>query len=102
MNRWTASLVSILCLSLVVGNATADAPKVELVIGNQATSLEKLAAEDIAADLKKIYGAQVTISTMVSDGAAHLIFVGRPESLPIIQENVKGNGRTSMNKIISC
>ncbi len=88
MNRWNASLISMLCLFLVVCGLRAEAPKVELVIGSQATSLEKLAAADIAADLKKIYDAQVTISTTASDDAGHVLFVGRPESLPIIQENV--------------
>lgn len=88
MNRWIASLVPMLCLSLVVSNASAEAQKVEIVVGSQATSLEKLAAADIATDLKKIYDAQVTISAIVSDSAEHLIFVGRPESLPIVQENV--------------
>ena len=69
MNRWIASLVSMLCLSLVVCDARAEAPKVDLVIGSQAMSLEQLAAADIAADLKKIYDAQVTISTRASDSA---------------------------------
>ena len=88
MNRRIASLVAMLCLSLVVCNTRAETPKVNLVVGSQATSLEKLAAADIAADLKKIYDAQVTVSTTASDGAEQLIFVGRPESLPIIQEHV--------------
>ena len=87
MNRWIASLVSTLCLSLIVCGASAEAPKVDLVIGSQAMSLEQLAAADIAADLKKIYDAQVTISTTASDSAEHVIFLGRLESLPIIQEN---------------
>ena len=88
MNRRIASTVLMLCLSLVACDVRAEAPKVDLVIGSQASSLEKLAAADIAADLKKIYDAQVTVSTTVSDSADHFIFVGTPESLPIIQENV--------------
>lgn len=93
MNLRSACLVPLLCLSLVgacvcASDLKAQAPKVDLIVGSQATSLEKLAAADIATDLKKIYDAQVTISATPSDAAEHLIFVGTPETLSIIKENV--------------
>jgi len=83
-----ASSKLILCLSLVVSRAFAEAPKVDLVIGANASSLEKQAAAEIAADLKKIYEAEVIISTAAPDGAEHVIFVGRPESISVTKENV--------------
>ena len=53
MRVWRASLELILCLPLVVGSASAAAPKVDLVISGEASSLEKQAAAEIAADLQK-------------------------------------------------
>ena len=88
MSRWCKCLQLILCLSILACNAWAAAPRVELVIGSEASSLEKQAATEIASDLKKIYDAQVTISTIAAAGAEHIIFVGRPGSIPITNENV--------------
>lgn len=81
-------LAPMICLHLVMGIAWAVPPKVDVIVSGQASPLEKLAASEIAADLKTIYEAQVTISSNVPSGAEHLIFVGRPESLPVIKENV--------------
>jgi hypothetical protein len=60
--------------------ALAAGPRVDIVIGEKAPALEKRAAEDIAADLKKVYDAEVTIATAAPEGAEHVIFVGSPET----------------------
>ncbi|HUP78193.1 MAG TPA: alpha-glucuronidase family glycosyl hydrolase, partial [Pirellula sp.] len=88
MRVWRANLGLILCLPLVIGSASAAAPKVDLVISGEASSLEKHAASEIATVLKTIFEAQVTISSAAPDGAEHLIFVGRPESIPVTKEKV--------------
>lgn len=88
MSVLRTSLLLVLCLHLGVDCASAATPKVDLVVGGAASALEKQAAAEIAEDLKKIYDAQVTVSTAAPVGAEHVIFVGGPESIPVTKENV--------------
>jgi hypothetical protein len=60
--------------------ALAAGPRVDIVIGEKAPALEKRAAEDIAADLKKVYEADVKIATAAPEGAENVIFVGSPKT----------------------
>lgn len=80
-----ALCLTILGLHLVVSSAVAAPPKVDVIVGAQATALEKLAATEIATDLKKIYEAEVTISSTVPLSAENLIFVG---AHPMTKEDV--------------
>ncbi|MGI8982804.1 MAG: alpha-glucuronidase family glycosyl hydrolase [Pirellulaceae bacterium] len=60
--------------------ASAAGPRVDIVIGETAPPLEKRAAEDIAADLKKVYDAEVKIATAAPEDAENVIFIGSLET----------------------
>ena len=81
----------VLSLFLLANAAAAVGPRVDIVIGEKATSLEKQAAQDIAADLKQIYDADVRIETAAPEGAANVIFLGsletNEETKKLIAEN---------------
>ena len=72
--------VTSLLLSAAAQLTQAAGPRVDIVIGDKAPALEKRAAEDIAADLKKVYDAEVKIATAAPEGAENVIFVGSPET----------------------
>jgi hypothetical protein len=70
--RWWLFFACWLCVSLV---AEAAGPKVAIVVGEKASSLERRAAEDVSEVLSRLYQAEVSIGTTVAEGA-HAIFLG--------------------------
>jgi hypothetical protein len=69
----------------------AAGPRVDIVIGEKAPALEKRAAEDIAADLKKVYDAEVKVATAAPGGAENVIFVGSPETNEETKKQISEN-----------
>ncbi|MGC3966667.1 MAG: hypothetical protein QM775_04655 [Pirellulales bacterium] len=63
-------------------SARAAGPKIDIVVGAGAAPLEKLAAEETAAILKKLYEAEAPISTSVPAGDGPLVVVGTQASNP--------------------
>ena len=61
-------------LSLLAG------PRVEIVIGEKAPTLDRLAAEELANQLKRVYEADVKIGSTAPADAPHVIFVGSPDT----------------------
>lgn len=55
-------------------------PRVDIVIGEKAPALEKLAADELASQLKRIYEADVKISSTAPANAEHVLFVGSPDT----------------------
>lgn len=54
--------------------------RVDIVISEKAAALERLAADELAHQLKRVYEADVTIATTAPADARHVIFVGSPET----------------------
>ncbi len=75
-----SSAAGILLLLSIASSLLAAGPRVDIVIGEKAPALEKRAAEDVAADLKKLYDAEVKIATAAPEGADNLIFIGSLET----------------------
>ena len=57
-------------------------PRVEIVIGEKAPALERLAADELSGQLKRVYDADVHIDSKLSVDAPHIIFVGSPNTNP--------------------
>jgi hypothetical protein len=74
--------------------AFAAGPRVDIVIGEKAPPLEKRAAEDIAADLKKVYDAEVKIDTAAPEGAENVIFIGSAETNEQTRKQIAENWPT--------
>lgn len=55
-------------------------PPVELIVGEKAPALEKLAAEELASQLKRVYDADVKIGSIAPANAEHVLFVGSPDT----------------------
>ncbi len=55
-------------------------PRVDIVIGEKAPALERLAADELSSQLKRVYEADVKIGSTVPSDASHVIFVGSPET----------------------
>ncbi len=55
-------------------------PRVEIVIGEKPPALERLAADELANQLQRVYEADVKISSTAPADAPHVIFVGSPDT----------------------
>lgn len=73
------SVIAILLLLSLSLSAFAG-PRVDIVIGEKAPALERLAANELSGQLKRIYEADVKIASIVPDDAPHVIFVGSPDT----------------------
>ena len=72
--------VTLLLFLVAVQIAFAAGPRVDIVIGEKAPALEKRAAEDIAANLRKVYDAEVKIAADAPKDAENVIFVASTKS----------------------
>lgn len=73
--------LSIIFLSVALPESHSFAgPRVEIVIGEKAPALERLAADELSNQLKRVYEADVKINSTVSADAPHVIFVGSPDT----------------------
>ncbi len=55
-------------------------PRVDIVIGEKAPALERLAADELSSQLKRIYEAEVKIGSTAPADAPHVLFVGNPDT----------------------
>jgi hypothetical protein len=76
------TLAWLCCSSLSAG------PHVDLVVGPQAPKLERFAAEELAAQLAKLYGADTAIVDKAPDGDMPLVLIGSPATNPAVKQAV--------------
>lgn len=82
----------ILVAVTLCGTVLADGPHVEVVIGENAPALEEFAAQELAAQLKSLYAADVKILREAPEGAAsNRILVGSPVTNPAIKALAEKN-----------
>lgn len=60
----------------------AAGPTIDIVVGPKADALEKLAADEAAALLKKLYGAEARVGNALPAGGGPVVVVGTPSSNP--------------------
>lgn len=73
-------LLSSIFLSALHPAAAFAGPRVDIVIGEKAPALEKLAADELSSQLKRIYEADVKIGSTAPANAEHVLFVGSPDT----------------------
>ena len=61
-------------------SAVIAGPRVDIVIGEKAPALERLAADELSSQLKRVYEADVKIGSTAPADAPHVIFVGSPDT----------------------
>ncbi len=76
MIRSLMVLVSIFAFA----NVVSAGPRVDIVIGEKAPALERLAADELSDQLKRVYEAEVKIASTAPADATHVIFVGSPDT----------------------
>ena len=74
MKSLVACLIVLSCIPAFAG------PRVDIVIGEKAPALERLAADELSSQLKRVYEAEVKISSTALPDAPHVIFVGSPDT----------------------
>lgn len=79
------ALVWSLCSSLG-STVLSAAPHVDIVVGPRAPKLERFAAEELAGQLKKLYGAEAPVVEKTPAGDAPLVIVGSPTTNPAIKQ----------------
>ncbi len=74
---------------VLFATATAFAgPKIGVVVGPKAPKLEQLAAEELAAQLKELFEAEVAVVDNIPANVEHLILVGSPATNPAVAKAV--------------
>ncbi|MBC7820993.1 MAG: hypothetical protein IAG10_29255 [Planctomycetaceae bacterium] len=74
--------VLVLMLSVALCSEAIAGPRVDIVIGEKAPALERLAADELASQLKRVYEADVKIGSTAPADSPHIIFVGCPDTNP--------------------
>jgi hypothetical protein len=78
-------MIHFILLSIaIVGQAFAAGPKITIVIGNQAPSLERLAAENLNKDFATLFDAETTVQTSLPASPQNVVLLGSPASNPAI------------------
>ena len=88
-----AFLPCLLAATLLGGGSTAAerSPRLEIIVGEKAPELERMAAEELATILGRLLDAKVEVGTKPDDAATALILVGQPATNPLLSEAVGNN-----------
>ncbi len=81
MHRVVLSAMVLLCPAVLF----AAAPRVAVVVGKDAPALDRLAADEVAEHLQRLFAAQVDSVVTIPDDAANLILIGNPETNPAVK-----------------
>jgi hypothetical protein len=81
----TLSFCVVLLAIFIAARSSHAGQRVDVVIGRSPPKLEQFAAEEICAQLDKLYGAEANVSLIVPPGDAPLILVGSPTTNPAIK-----------------
>ena len=76
-NAWPLMFALMLAIS---SSEVIAGPRVDIVIGEKAPALERLAADELANQLKRVYEADVKIGSSASVDTPYVIFVGSPDT----------------------
>ncbi|MDP7206570.1 MAG: hypothetical protein QGH11_13425, partial [Pirellulaceae bacterium] len=79
-------VVSLLLLAVCWPGPAVAADKIAVVIGKGAPPIEIRAGQDLQAQLSRLTGTEVSISTDVPNTATLIFFLGSPATNPAIQE----------------
>ncbi|MBM4071932.1 MAG: hypothetical protein FJ271_23850 [Planctomycetes bacterium] len=66
-------------------------PRVDVVVADDAPKLEKFAAAELAAQLKRLFDADVRVAAKVPAAAGNLILIGSPATNPAIARAIGAN-----------
>src|SRR5260221_4474060 len=77
---WVVSL-ALLCLTLTANDSVA------VVTGPQAPEIEKFAAKELCAYLKKLFGVQVSPNHSIPTTANEIFLIGSPATNPLIAKS---------------
>lgn len=80
--RAAAFIFTWLCCSTVL----SAGPHVDVVVGPEAPKLERFAAEELAAQLTKLYGAEAAVVEKAPAGDDPLVIVGSPTTNPEVKK----------------
>ena len=70
------------------GSPSQAGPPVDVVVASNAPRLEKFAADELAAQFKQLFDAEVRISDKPPAGSAMLVLIGSPDTNPAVKRAV--------------
>src|SRR5262245_8356057 len=80
MHHRLSSMISGLFAVVLAHGVVVAGPRVDIVIGEKAPALERLAADELSGQLKRVYEADVQIDSKPPEDSPHVIFVGSPDT----------------------
>ncbi|MDA1054999.1 MAG: hypothetical protein O3C40_31640 [Planctomycetota bacterium] len=86
--RYFSTLVAIFALSLASSPVASAAEQVTVVVGQGATDLEHLAAQELVSQFKRLFDAHVVLTDFVPDKHQNLVLVGGPQKNKATREVV--------------
>ena len=83
--------VRLLCLAVMLVAAPAclleeERPRVDIVVGSEATELERLAGSELASMLERLFEVSAGVGPVVGEESRAAILVGRPQTNPLLAE----------------
>ncbi len=78
--RWLLIPLLGLLFAVILCSPVFAGPRIDIVIGEKAPALERLAADELAGQLKRVYDADVKIDSKPPADSPHVIFVGSPDT----------------------
>jgi hypothetical protein len=73
---------------LLIATPALAGPKVGIAVGPDAPKLERVAADEVAAQFKQLFQAETTVAEKIPEGIEHLILVGSPATNPAVKEAI--------------
>lgn len=89
--RYFSTLVATFALSLASNPFAGGAEQVTVVVGQGATDLEHLAAQELVAQFKRLFDASVVLTDFLPDTHQNLVLVGGPKKNKATREIVGGS-----------
>src|SRR5215813_5009190 len=78
-------------IGLYVVAASAEPPRVSVIVGTNAPQLERFAASELCTYLKRLYGVNAEPSSAAAPGAQVVFLIGNPLSNPAIRKAAGSN-----------
>src|SRR5579863_7649997 len=105
-NKFARCLFTLVLVLFVFGEAIAG-PQVDMVVGPEATELERFAATELAGQFKQLFEADVKISEKVPAQSTHLVLIGTNATNPAIaavdgQHRIAADGYQWFHYVEAC
>ena len=87
MRNWRRNLSGpvLVLIGLCLAPVASAGPRVSVVVAKDAPKLERFAADELAAQFRKLFDADVTIGDAIPSEKSALVVIGSPKTNPVLK-----------------